>query len=611
MLETALAQLEPSSEELGSSQENAMWIEALPARVYTTPQYGEVPVTTEKLERMVANFKSGIRGQEIATDFEHGSDTAKGKQASGWYKDFDIRPSSDDPEQKSLWAQVAFTDDARKEIVEKKWKYWSLEWDDEYFVNDSGETVADVIIGGGLTNRPVAKRTMPINFSEDLWNELDEDTQKQFAVWSTASVNDLPDSCFLYIESGGKKDSDGKTTPRSLRHLPYKNASGSIDLPHLRNAIARIPQMKGISDSLKSSLQAKARRLLGGKNKSMAEDEETKAAYDKLTELGYDVSFGEQKEWEYSWPGTGSPPTPQIGSGEPPGQPDPGTGQYVPRQQGNPAKENPDIGGGWRRDPLPRDPATDPGAPTSGNQTPKPGGTIYTKFTEGGGKLTLEELAKLVGIPTDGVDFDAMADDEAATKQFSEKIEERVKTVFTEHSAFKKDVSASGEEKAFAEQFPHMWQQHQQMIETDRTTKAHQFAESVKSITRTEGDKQVPTANGLSALAMDKLSQVHKKFAEGTVTLADFEDAVSTIVHGGIVSYGENGSSRLSDDHGHVLDTRSMGGLQSARKLFAEKVAEAQKDHADDPKFTYEMAINEAAKKYPDLADAYQMAAPA
>jgi len=81
------------------------------------------------------------------------------------------------------------------------------------------------------------------------------------AAWSTAYINDLPDSAFLYIESGGKKDEEGKTTPRSLRHLPYKDSSGKVDLPHLRNALARIPQMD-ISDQKKESLQKKARAIL-------------------------------------------------------------------------------------------------------------------------------------------------------------------------------------------------------------------------------------------------------------------------------------------------------------------------------------------------------------
>lgn len=84
------------------------------------------------------------------------------------------------------------------------------------------------------------------------------------AEWSTAYVNDLPDSAFLYVEPGGDKDGDGKTVPRRLRHFPYKNADGEVDLPHLRNAIARIPQAKveGLSPADKEALQRKARRLL-------------------------------------------------------------------------------------------------------------------------------------------------------------------------------------------------------------------------------------------------------------------------------------------------------------------------------------------------------------
>lgn len=84
------------------------------------------------------------------------------------------------------------------------------------------------------------------------------------AVWT--STADLPDSCFLFVEPG-EKDEEGKTTPRSLRHLPYKDANGKIDLPHLRNAIARANQIRLKDGSLISAAQAeeiraKARRLL-------------------------------------------------------------------------------------------------------------------------------------------------------------------------------------------------------------------------------------------------------------------------------------------------------------------------------------------------------------
>jgi HK97 family phage prohead protease len=81
------------------------------------------------------------------------------------------------------------------------------------------------------------------------------------AVWTAAYINDLPDSAFLYVEPGGSKDADGKTTPRSLRHFPYKDANGAVDLPHLRNALSRIPQ-SSLPQDVKDRLSAQAQRIL-------------------------------------------------------------------------------------------------------------------------------------------------------------------------------------------------------------------------------------------------------------------------------------------------------------------------------------------------------------
>jgi hypothetical protein len=83
------------------------------------------------------------------------------------------------------------------------------------------------------------------------------------AVWSTAFINGLPDSAFLYVTPGGSKDSEGKTTPRSLRYFPYRDENGAVDLPHLRNALARIPQ-SNLDQSIKDRLMSKGQKLLEG-----------------------------------------------------------------------------------------------------------------------------------------------------------------------------------------------------------------------------------------------------------------------------------------------------------------------------------------------------------
>ena len=81
------------------------------------------------------------------------------------------------------------------------------------------------------------------------------------AKWSTAQINDLPDASFLYVETGGEKDSDGKTAPRSLRHFPVKDADGNVDMPHLKNALSRIPQ-SDLPQEIKDKCSAKAEKMM-------------------------------------------------------------------------------------------------------------------------------------------------------------------------------------------------------------------------------------------------------------------------------------------------------------------------------------------------------------
>ncbi|MGH8896333.1 MAG: XkdF-like putative serine protease domain-containing protein [Egibacteraceae bacterium] len=114
----------------------------------------------------------------------------------------------------------------------------------------------------------------------------DDGTDK--ATWSGAYVNDLPDSAFLHVEPGGEKDEDGKTKPRSLRHWPYRDADGQVDLPHLRNALSRIPQTKGLSQDVRDRAQARAEKLLAdaqkGRVRDVPADEEVTYAITKATD---------------------------------------------------------------------------------------------------------------------------------------------------------------------------------------------------------------------------------------------------------------------------------------------------------------------------------------
>ena len=62
-------------------------------------------------------------------------------------------------------------------------------------------------------------------------------------VWTRHYIDDLPDSAFALILPGGTKDEEGKTVPRSLRKFPHHRRDGTVDIPHLRNANARVGMM--------------------------------------------------------------------------------------------------------------------------------------------------------------------------------------------------------------------------------------------------------------------------------------------------------------------------------------------------------------------------------
>lgn len=472
MLEFALAENFDTSTVDG----DVTWLEALPARVYHTPIYGKIRVDSPKLERMVKGFKENIRGQEIAVNYDHGLDTAKGNKAAGWYRDMKIDTNA--AGEPTLKVAVQFTDEAKQEIKGGAWKYFSMEWDDEWMAND-GSKHKDVIVGGAITNRPVAKgmEAIPVNFSETHYEKMTDAEKADFK----------------------------------------KNI--------LRVASLKIAKEHNFNEEV----------------------------IDRI-ESGELVLVDEQKEWEHSEPGTGPVPrTDEDGS------------------------DDPAITERWRREPLPVE-------------------ELLKVDDKGDTALNEDELKQLkeaLGLAEDATTETILT---TAKTQFSEAAEAKT---------LRETVNAANEEQRFAEQYPTLHKQMREDRAKIRENDAKTFSESVEVVTRTEGEKQVPAGKGLSALALQKVAETHMKFAEGSVTLVDFEDAIKTIVNGGLVDFSENGSRR--DNEEIEINTTTAAGVAAARKLFAEKVSEIQ----TQDKLEYDVALAEAAKRYPELAQAYSQTVPA
>ena len=125
-----------------------------------------------------------------------------------------------------------------------------------------GDKDAFIKLWNGIVEQLVVSPPQPLDQRVDALEKRVEDVYSQLAVikgkldviveqpsvmmketeWTAETINELPDSAFAVISKGGKKDDAGKTTPRSLRHLPHHKPDDSLDLAHLRNALARLPQ---------------------------------------------------------------------------------------------------------------------------------------------------------------------------------------------------------------------------------------------------------------------------------------------------------------------------------------------------------------------------------
>jgi len=159
---------------------------------------------------------------------------------------------------------------------------WEISYHESEFENDVEILKGTILTGVAIVANPAyADRAKFLAIA----SVEDSDAEK----WSRKYINDLPDSAFLYIEDGGKKDEEGKTVPRSLRHLPYKDDEGNIDLPHLRNAIVRLSQENTgegwLTPELRKRLLEKARRILKQINKEENATMELEEALAKIGEL--------------------------------------------------------------------------------------------------------------------------------------------------------------------------------------------------------------------------------------------------------------------------------------------------------------------------------------
>lgn len=220
----------------GDSGTKTSVIQVFKTGTWKHPVYGKFTITDADLRAMVENFKKyKTPPTEMVVDFEHMSGSQQIAPAAGWVKGLEARDGK-------LLATVEWTDKAAAMIKAREYRFVSPEWHMHMRDKEGGKDIGPMLLSIALTNRPFIEGMNPVMLSDKLLGQVVPEDAMALAEWDTQYINDLPDKCFAYVEPGGERDARGKTAPRTLRHLPYRNADGSVNLDHLRNALARIGQ---------------------------------------------------------------------------------------------------------------------------------------------------------------------------------------------------------------------------------------------------------------------------------------------------------------------------------------------------------------------------------
>jgi hypothetical protein len=404
----------------------------------------------------------------------------------------------------------------------------------------------DVIVGGGLTNRPVAKGMMPINFSE-VFVEVDSEQAKEFATPKKPYGN------VTYADPGYQSDKKKRYPLDTETHI--RAAWSYINMP--KNA-------KKYTSSQLTSIKGKIRAAMKrvGAQLSMAEmtDEVIEADLDSNIfpeEVLAVVLKDECAPEEHHEPGTDAV-DPSINEDD-----------SYPNRVDTPA---PGEDGS-----IPSRPVTDP-----------------NPLGEGGEVMTEEQLKELRTAL--GLEEDADADKVlVAAKAMSEELE-----------PLRELRSNVESKKKFAEEYPEEAKRLAMLEESDQKNFAKTFSESFVSarVINKAGDgdevKDEPTTLGFSGRVINEIQDVAKQFSEGKPTFEGFKGVLDAIIDNGIVDYGNKGSEveRENDDD----EITPVAGSKDARTKFAEKV---EKIMADD-EVDFRTALETASKLHPKLAEAWR-----
>jgi hypothetical protein len=140
--------------ELAQGQSTS-WVTVTRTGRFTDPRYGEFEITQQMLGQMLRNFDERVLGQDVFVDVAHRpSDGAAARIVR-------LEVQGD-----RLRALLEWTEFGAKAVRERGFAYLSAEYHENWSDNEGGPKRGCVLLGAGLTTRPVVKNLERIELAE-------------------------------------------------------------------------------------------------------------------------------------------------------------------------------------------------------------------------------------------------------------------------------------------------------------------------------------------------------------------------------------------------------------------------------------------------------------
>jgi len=143
------------------------WVTVTRTGTFTDPRYGQFDITPAMLAQMVANFDARVLGQDVFFDVAHKPSDGAACRV--------LRLAVDNGRLRAL---VEWTDFGIDAVKKRGFTYLSAEYHEDWRDNEQGDAHGCVLLGAGLTTRPVIKHLDPVTLSHDGQADPDDEPAK-------------------------------------------------------------------------------------------------------------------------------------------------------------------------------------------------------------------------------------------------------------------------------------------------------------------------------------------------------------------------------------------------------------------------------------------------